>query len=67
MRAQLGDIELVGTPEQIVQAVAGLRRAQEKKPRPQIPDHDCDDTGPGCHICAGLGQPAEPTVTDDTY
>jgi hypothetical protein len=63
MKATINGIQVEGRPEEISKLV---RLSQQGKAKRAIPSHDCDDTGPGCHICAGLGRAIEP-VSDDTY
>lgn len=65
MKATINGIQVEGTPEEISK-LARLSQQQGKVKR-AIPPHDCDDTGPGCHICAGLGRTIEPVSDDDTY
>lgn len=63
MRATINGITVEGTPQEL----ATFRTLQEpKKARRRVPEHFCDDSGIGCHICAN--PPEESTeVSDDTY
>jgi hypothetical protein len=63
VKAKLGSLEIDGTPAEIAAFVA----SQKQPAKRPIPDHNCDDTYLGCHICAGEGTRIERQVTDDTY
>jgi len=57
MKAIVNGIWVEGTLEEIAKLTRLAKPQQSSK---TISPHDCDDTGPGCHICAGLGPTTEP-------